>query len=183
MARSRRDAPPQGACRWQNAREMRSPTSDSGKISLWCVFGGGSRGEIMPRCVFGRQSVAAFSLHAFPKGPFSLREPLRSCTARGSCHSWVLRLSALIFLRQGAVLAVRALPPALYGRRGCFAGSPTCGFELLSASAQDAPVAAPPACAALRPVRVAGSACLVAHKQLLLARSPVVASASRPNWQ
>ena len=104
--------------------EMCSPASDSGKIS--------------PRCVFGRRSVAAFSLHAFPKGPrtgkapvrgsisppciqnelasaryarrasekprkqssrntphedlarkgpFSLRAPLRSCTARRSCHA------------------------------------------------------------------------------------------------
>ena len=112
-----------GARRWQNAREMRSPASDSGKIS--------------PRCVLGRRSVAFFSPHAFPKGPrtgkaplpgsisppcirnepalaryarhasekprkrafgdaprkdlarkgpFSLREPLRSCTARGSCR-------------------------------------------------------------------------------------------------
>ena len=100
-------------------------------------FRGSSRGEIMPRCVLGRRSVAAFSLHAFPKGPrtgkaplpgsmsppcirngpalagyarrasekrrkqpsgntpredlarkgpFSLRGPLRSCTARGSCR-------------------------------------------------------------------------------------------------
>ena len=112
-----------GARRWQNAREMRSPASDRGKIS--------------PRCVPGRRSVAAFSLHAFPKGPrtgkapvrgnisppcirnelalaryarhvsekprkspsedapredlarkgpFSLRGPLRSCTARRSCR-------------------------------------------------------------------------------------------------
>ena len=103
--------------------EMCSPASDSGKIS--------------PRCVFGRRSVAAFSLHAFPKGPrtgkapvrgnisppciqnelalaryarrasekprkqssgntpredlarkgpFSLHRPLKSCTARESCH-------------------------------------------------------------------------------------------------
>ena len=123
VARLCRDAFP--SCRpWQNAREMRSPASDSGKIS--------------PRCVFGRRSVAAFSLHAFPKGPrtgktpvrgnisppciqnelalaryarrasekprkqssgntpredlarkgpFSLRAPLRSCTARRSCHA------------------------------------------------------------------------------------------------
>ena len=140
-----------GARRWQNAREMRSPASDSGKISPRCVFGlsamavfrrgafsgGSSRGEIMPWCVLGRRSVAAFSLHAFPKGPrtgkaplpgsisppcirnepalarysrhasekpcerafgntpredlamkgpFSLRGPLRSCTARRSCR-------------------------------------------------------------------------------------------------
>ena len=109
-------------------------------------------GKISPRCVPGRRSVAAFSLHAFPKGPrtgktpvrgnisppciqnglasaryarhasekprkrafgdapredlarkgpFSLRAPLRSCTARGSCHSWVLRLSVLVSLWRG----------------------------------------------------------------------------------
>ncbi len=123
MARLCRGAFPD-ACRWQNAREMRSPASDSGKIS--------------PQRVFGRRSVAAFSLHAFPKGPrtgktpvrgkirapcirnelalaryarhvsekpckqpfgntprkylamkgpLSLRAPLRSCTARRSCHA------------------------------------------------------------------------------------------------
>ena len=179
--------------------EMCSPASDSGKIS--------------PRCVFGRRSVAAFSLHAFPKGPrtgkaplpdnilppcirnepasarysrhasekprkrafgdapredlarkgpFSLRAPLRSCTARRSCHSWVLRLSALIFLGWGGGRrddAHRAPPRTRCSR------------------------CRPPLHAPLRPVRVAGSACLVAHAQLLLARSPVVASASRPNWQ
>ena len=140
-----------GARRWQNAREMRSPgvrqwqdlaamrfrAVGHGSISPWCVFGGSSRGEIMPRCVPERRSVAAFSLHAFPKGPrtgkapvrgnisppcirnelasaryarhasekprkspsedtpredlarkgpFSLRGPFRSCTARGSCR-------------------------------------------------------------------------------------------------
>ena len=109
-------------------------------------------GKISPRCVPGRRSVAAFSLHAFPrgprmgkapvcgnisppcirnelasaryarhasekpckrafgdapredlarKGPFSLRAPLKSCTARRSCHSWVLRLSVLVSLGRG----------------------------------------------------------------------------------
>ena len=113
-----------GVQSWQDYAVVRSPASDSGKIS--------------PRCVFGRRSVAAFSLHAFPKGPrtektpvrgnisppciqnelasarysrhasekprkrafgdtpredlakkgpFSLRGPLKSCTARGSCHA------------------------------------------------------------------------------------------------
>ena len=52
-----------GARRWQNAREMRSPASDRGKIS--------------PRCVPGRRSVAAFSLHAFPKGPRTGKAPVR----------------------------------------------------------------------------------------------------------
>ena len=129
---------------------------------------GSSRGEIMPRCVFGRRSVAAFSLHAFPKGPrtgkaplpgnisppcirnepasarysrhasekrrkqpsentpredlamkgpLSLCVPLRSCTARRSCHSWVLRLSALIFLGWGGggARGSRTAPPLCAG--------------------------------------------------------------------
>ncbi len=168
----RRDAPPGGACRWQNARELRSPASDSGKIS--------------PRCVFGRRSVAAFSLHAFPKGPrtgkmpvrgsisppciqnelasarysrhasekprkrafgntpredlamkgpFSLRGPLESCTARRSCHSWVLRLSALIFLGWGAAAET---------------------MRTVRRPAQDVPAVAP-LHAPLRPNRVVGS--------------------------
>ena len=66
------------------------PASDSGEISPRCVFGlwpwqyfaavrfrgGSSRGEIMPWCVSGRRSVAAFSLHAFPKGPRTGKAPL-----------------------------------------------------------------------------------------------------------
>ena len=39
-------------------------------------FRGSSRGEIMPWCVPGRRSVAAFSLHAFPKGPRTGKAPL-----------------------------------------------------------------------------------------------------------
>ena len=122
VARSRRNA--FSGCRpWQYFAAVR--------------FRGSSRGEIMPWCVPGRRSVAAFSLHAFPKGPrtgkapvrgkisppcirnepalarysrhasekrrkqpfentpredlarkgpFSLRGPLRSCTACGSCR-------------------------------------------------------------------------------------------------
>ena len=122
VARSRRDA--FSDCRpWQDIAVVR--------------FRGSSRGEIMPWCVPGRRSVAAFSLHAFPKGaaqrkaplpgsisppcirnepasarysrhasekpckqsfgdapredlatkgPFSLRGPFRSCTARRSCR-------------------------------------------------------------------------------------------------
>ena len=122
VARSRRDA--FSGCRpWQDFAAMRSRAAGHGKISL--------------RCVPGRRSVAAFSLHAFPKGPrtgkaplpgrisppcirnepalaryarhasekprkspsedtpredlarkgpFSLRVPLKSCTARRSCR-------------------------------------------------------------------------------------------------
>lgn len=52
-----------GVQSWQDCAAMRSPASDSGKIS--------------PRCVFGRRSVAAFSLHAFPKGPRTEKTPVR----------------------------------------------------------------------------------------------------------
>ena len=122
MARFRRGAL-SGYRPWQDIATVRFRAAD--------------RGNISPRCVFGRRSVAAFSLHAFPKGPrtgkapvrgnisppcirnelvlarysrhasekrrkrafgdtpredlarkgpFSLRGPLRSCTARGSCR-------------------------------------------------------------------------------------------------
>ena len=52
-----------GAHRWQNVREMRSPASDSGNM--------------LARCVPGRQSVAIFALHASPKGPRTGKEALR----------------------------------------------------------------------------------------------------------
>ncbi len=122
MAKCSRNAFP-SVRQWQYIDAMRSPASGRGKISPWCVP--------------GRRSVAAFSLHAFPKGPrtgktpvrgnisppciqnelasarharrasekpckrafgdtpredlatkgpFSLRGPLESCTARGSCR-------------------------------------------------------------------------------------------------
>ena len=123
MARYRRGASP-GARRWQNARELRSPASDSGKISLWCVPGRRSvaafslhafpkgprtgkapvRGNISPPCIQNEPASARYSRHASEKprkrafgnapreylaakGPFSLRGPLTSCTARRSCHS------------------------------------------------------------------------------------------------
>ena len=54
----RRDASP-GARRWQNAREMRSPASDSGKIS--------------PRCVFGLSAMARYRRGAFSGGPVVAR--------------------------------------------------------------------------------------------------------------
>ena len=61
VARSRRNA--FSGCRpWQYFAVVR--------------FRGSSRGEIMPRCVPGRRSVAAFSLHAFPKGPRTGKAPL-----------------------------------------------------------------------------------------------------------
>ena len=165
MARSRRDAPPGRSPMAKCPRNAfpRRPTVARYRCGVfsgcrpWRYFAvvrfrPAGRGKISPRCVFGRRSVAAFSLHAFPKGPrtgktpvrgnisppcirnepasarysrhasekprkrafgdapredlarkgpFSLRAPLRSCTARRSCHSWVLRLSALIFLGWG----------------------------------------------------------------------------------
>ena len=73
----RRDAPPGGRLpmakcsrnafpsvrQWQYIDAMRSPAS--------------GRGKIMPWCVTGRRSVAAFSLHAFPKGPRTGKTPVR----------------------------------------------------------------------------------------------------------
>ena len=146
VARSRRDV--FSGCRpWQDIAAVR--------------FRGSSRGEIMPRCVPGRRSVAAFSLHAFPKGsrtgkaplpgnisppciqnelasaryarrasekprerafgdapredlamkgPFSLRGPLESCTARGSCRRSALAgRRALCVEGRGAGLRKRTL--------------------------------------------------------------------------
>ena len=137
-----------GVQSWQDYAVVRSRALAGGKISPWCIperspmtemcSPASDSGKISPRCVFGRRSVAAFSLHAFPKGPrkgkapvrgnisppciqnelalaryarrasekprkqssrntpredlarkgpFSLRAPLRSCTARRSCHA------------------------------------------------------------------------------------------------
>ena len=61
VARSRRDAF-SGCQPWQDFAAMRSRAAGHGKISLRCV----------PR----RRSVAAFSLHAFPKGPRTGKAPL-----------------------------------------------------------------------------------------------------------
>ena len=165
MARSRRDAPPGRSPMAKCPRNAfpRRPTVARYRCGVfsgcrpWRYFAvvrfrPAGRGKISPRCVPGRRSVAAFSLHAFPKGPrtgkapvrgsisppciqnelasarysrhasekprkrafgnssreylaakgpFSLRGPLTSCTASRSCHSWVLRLSALISLGRG----------------------------------------------------------------------------------
>ena len=87
------------------------------------------RGNVPPPCIQNGLASARYARHASEKprkrafgdalreylarkGPFSLRGPLRSCTARRSCHSWVLRLSALIFLRQGRCLRFAHCPPA-----------------------------------------------------------------------
>ena len=139
-----------------------------------------SCGKTMPRCVLGRRSVAAFSLHAFPKGPrtgkapvrgnisppcirnelasaryarhvsekprkqpfentpredlarkgpFSLRGPFRSCTARRSC-----RRSALAGCW---ALCVKGLGPGCVSALRIAADGPACrhGISLRSAAA------------------------------------------------
>ncbi len=62
MAKCSRNAFP-SVRQWQYIDAMRSPVS--------------GRGKIMPWCVTGRRSVAAFSLHAFPKGPRTGKTPVR----------------------------------------------------------------------------------------------------------
>ena len=127
-----------GVQSWQDCAAMRSrtlaggkmlaecvpPAFDSGKISLWCVFGlpamavfrrgafprgprtGKSpvRGKIRAPCIQNELALAKYVRRASEKprkrafgdapredlatkGPLSLHEPLRSCTARGSCHA------------------------------------------------------------------------------------------------
>ena len=243
MARSRRDAPPRRSpmakCsrnafpnvrQWQDVAAACFRAVGHGNISPWCIPErspmtemcppASDSGKISPRCVFGRRSVAAFSLHAFPKGPrtgkapvrgnipppciqnglasaryarhasekpckrafgdapredlarkgpLSLHGPLKSCTARRSCHSWVLRLSALTFLRQGRCLRFAHCPPACVPLPRIARSCAVSGW-----------VAAPPLHAPLRPNRVVGSACRAVHAQLLLACISVVASATRP---
>ena len=80
-----------GARRWQNAREMRSPSvrqrqdiapmrswafADS-KISPWRAPRAAIRGNISPWRIPGQSTVAAFSPHAFPKGPRAGKAPVR----------------------------------------------------------------------------------------------------------
>ena len=77
VATFRRGAFSGGGRRWQNAREMRSPGVRQWQDLAAIRFRGSSRGEIMPWCVPGRRSVAAFSLHAFPKGPRTGKTPVR----------------------------------------------------------------------------------------------------------
>ena len=97
-----------GARRWQNAREMRSPASDSGNIS--------------PRCVFGLSAMARSRRDAFPGGdPWQL---FRFMCSRGSLgrekHQFVAtyrrRASETSWLRQD-MRAVHPKSPA-NGRSG-----------------------------------------------------------------
>ena len=136
MAAYRRGASPRGGS-WHHSAAMHPRALADGEMLAKCVPPASDSGKISLRCVPGRRSVAAFSLHAFPKGPrtgkaplpgnisppcirnepalaryarhasekprkrafgdapredlamkgpLSLREPLRSCTARGSCR-------------------------------------------------------------------------------------------------
>ena len=66
-----------GARRWQNAREMRFPASDSGKMSPWCVPGRRSVATFRHGVFPGQSTVAVFSPHAFPKGPQAGKAPVR----------------------------------------------------------------------------------------------------------
>ena len=100
MARSRRDAPPRRSpmakCsrnafpnvrQWQDVAAACFRAVGHGNISPWCIPErspmtemcppASDSGKISPRCVFGRRSVAAFSLHAFPKGPRTGKAPVR----------------------------------------------------------------------------------------------------------
>ena len=99
-------------------------------------------GNISPPCIQNELALARYARHAsekprkrafgdapreYPamKTPFSLRAPLRSCTARGSCHSWVLRLSVLVSLgRGGGGARGSRTVPVCAEWHGCFAGSP-----------------------------------------------------------
>ena len=179
-----------GVQSWQDYAVVRSRTLAGGKISPWCIperspmtemcSPASDSGKISPRCVFGRRSVAAFSLHAFPKGPrtgkasvrgkisppcirnepalarysrhasekrrkqpfentpredlarkgpFSLRGPFRSCTARRSC-----RRSALAGCW---ALCVKGLGPGCVSALRIAADGPACrhGISLRSAAA------------------------------------------------
>ena len=158
-----------GVQSWQDYAVVRSQTLAGGKMLAECVPPAFDSGKMLPRCVFGRRSVAAFSLHAFPKGPrtgkapvrgsisppciqnelalaryarrasekprkqssrntpredlvrkrpFSLRAPLRSCTARRSCHA---RTAPARPPFRGARASFRHLSPCspcLYTRTG-----------------------------------------------------------------
>lgn len=122
-------------------------------------------GNISPWCVPGRLSVAIFSLHASPKGPFSLHGPLESCMVRESCHPWVLRLSVLVFRGRGE--------GGTGGVCGSCADTPLCARRRHQANVS--------AWGLLRrPLRVAESACLVACVQPLLARGFITLSTLRP---
>ena len=114
---------PRNTLPWQHSAAVRSRVADRGNISPWCVPGRRSvaafslhafpkgprtgktpvRGSISPPCIQNELASARYARHASEKprkrafgnapredlarkGPFSLRRPLRSCTARESCR-------------------------------------------------------------------------------------------------
>ena len=135
MARLCLDAFP-GARRWQNAREMRSSASDGGNI--------------LARCVPGRQSVASFALHASRKWPRTGKSPVRGkirapCIRKRAgfgkmCAPCIRKApqiavggyTARISCQEGALFAARA-PRIMHGARILpFLGAPLERFDLFS---------------------------------------------------
>ena len=91
-----------GACRWQNAREMRSRAAIRGKFCASCIpkelamAGYARHASEMPR---KPPSGNARREDLARKGLFSLHRPLESCTARESCHPLTTDLSEKRYLR------------------------------------------------------------------------------------
>ena len=201
--RSRRPRP------WAGARALAD-----GKMLAKCVPPASDSGEISPRCVPGRRSVAAFSLHAFPrgprmgkaplpgnisppcirnglalarylrrasekpcerafgdapredlarKGPLSLRGPLRSCMACGSCRRSALAgcwASCVKGLGPGCVSAFRIAADGPACRHGISLRSAAAAYPAANASPRGtlrpqsrSPAAIAPPCGTLRPPR------------------------------
>ena len=76
MAKRSRNAFP-GVRRWQDCALMRSWPDWQWQYSRAMRSRGSCRGEIPPRCVPGRQSVASFALHASQKQPRTGKSPVR----------------------------------------------------------------------------------------------------------
>ena len=195
-------------CRpWRYLAAVRSRAAIRGSFFASCVPEGASDGKNAPSW----QHIAAMhpKRAGFGKicAPCIRKAPqtgVRGCTARRSCQEGALFAARAPQIMHGArILPFLGAPferfgLSLAGRGRCsrFAHCPLplCagGAAVSRARPHAASSCSPPPHkmlplprplrAPLRPVCVAGSACLVAHKQLLLARGPVVASASRPNW-
>ena len=98
-----------GAWRWRYVDVMRSQVSDDGDILPRRIQKrprtgkGPLRGNVSPPCIQNELALARYACHVSEKpckspledtpredparkGPFSLRKPLESCTARRSCH-------------------------------------------------------------------------------------------------
>ena len=99
-----------GVRQWQDIAAMRFRAAIRGSLFASCVPEGASdgktpvRGNISPPCIQNELALARYARRASEKprkqssgntpredlarkGPFSLRAPLRSCTARRSCHA------------------------------------------------------------------------------------------------